>query len=58
MAERKVQRLGITPTAAYGLEFQLATPAQAESLGYTDAWYADTGSVSYTHLTLPTTSRV
>ena len=43
MAERKVQRLGITPTAAYGLEFQLATPAQAESMGYNDAWYADTG---------------
>ncbi len=43
MAQRRVQRLGITPTAEYGLAFQLATPAQAESMGYTDAWYADTG---------------
>ncbi len=43
MGERKPQRLGITPTGSYGLKFQLATPANSETMGYTDAWYADTG---------------
>lgn len=43
MSQRKPQRIGITPTQAYGLKHQLAAPALAEANGYTDAWYADTG---------------